>query len=751
MKTIRMGQLMAATCVLLCVTQANAKMVTPEQAENAVRNWVHRNRSPLGARFSQEGANIRHQQTYRDADGQILFPAVNLEGGDSVVTAGDTECSPILAFNAEDVSLAEDERNDPQNSNQPGPLNEIDDVRVPQLVHSQWGQKAWSGGLIGPKKQKIVFNKFTPNNWSCGCVATAFAQIMRKWEYPNFPLAVDTYTYMCQLNEWHEHETKWQQLDLPQTMKGGTYDWSNMPLSEAEVKELSDDQIEAIGKLSYDVSVALCTTYEQDNSMAYTTNAIIALTNRFGYASARYIKPDLKQGTTLNENEYARNAILASLDAEMPVVVGLWGSEDNTHEVVTHEVVIDGYGYNEGTLYVHMNCGRIDGKGNGWYNVLMENINGTEYSCMDEISYNIHPTKTGDVISGRVLLDGKAVPDAVVTLTGSSGTQNTTSNTNGIYSFRVTANGVYSIVATSGSLSGSCSVDNSTSSDSDHEAVGNRWGNDIDLKRVDPLAEAVDNAELCFTTGGDAEWYCQSDITFDDIDAACSGFLKAGQSSWMRTTVTGSGKLSFRWHVPSESAGCLVFKINGSEKAKIEGSSDSWMPCTCQLENGDNTLEWVFSTEGGNPNGNAAGYVDQVEWQEMIVVPGRQTMLPVSEVDAYMEKYPGLAQQSNGHREAFVMLQSATGKLDARGNQMHVWQDILAGTNPTDVNDKFKVTITFENGDLILSWSPNLPTRQYTLWGRKTLNATEKWTNWETVPDAQRKEYPFRKVTVDFP
>ena len=67
-----------------------------------------------------------------------------------------------------------------------------------------------------------------------------------------------------------------------------------------------------------------------------------------------------------------------------------------------------------------------------------------------------------------------------------------------------------------------------------------------------------------------------------------------------------------------------------------------------------------------------------------------------------------------------------TGKKDASGAPLLVWQDYVAGTDPTDPADTFRASITMVDGDPIVSWAPVLPSaeaakRTYTVYGRQSL------------------------------
>jgi hypothetical protein len=58
------------------------------------------------------------------------------------------------------------------------------------------------------------------------------------------------------------------------------------------------------------------------------------------------------------------------------------------------------------------------------------------------------------------------------------------------------------------------------------------------------LSEALDT-NLNFSTGGDEEWFSQTDMAYFDGDAARSGAISDNQESLLHTTISGSGSLSF--------------------------------------------------------------------------------------------------------------------------------------------------------------------------------------------------------------
>jgi len=126
------------------------------------------------------------------------------------------------------------------------------------------------------------------------------------------------------------------------------------------------------------------------------------------------------------------------------------------------------------------------------------------------------------------------------------------------------------------------------------------------------LSEAADNTSLNFTTGGNVNWFGQSNYSYNGSDAAQSGKISHNQKSYMQTTVSGPRSLSFYWKVSSENNwDFLKFYIDGVEQAKISGEV-SWGKKTYSISSGTHTLKWEYSKDGSGSYGSDAGWVDKV-------------------------------------------------------------------------------------------------------------------------------------------
>ena len=124
-------------------------------------------------------------------------------------------------------------------------------------------------------------------------------------------------------------------------------------------------------------------------------------------------------------------------------------------------------------------------------------------------------------------------------------------------------------------------------------------------------------------------------------------------------------------------------------------------------------------------------------------IAGGATAVP----DSWPSRFPAYAAKFGSDFAA--SLTKPTGKKDAAGNALQVWQDYVAGTDPTDVNDVFRATIDMSGGTPVISWTPVLSAteaakRTYTVFGRKSLLSGD----WTPVPSGQEANYHFFKVRV---
>lgn len=381
----------------------------------------------------------------------------------------------------------------------------VEDVRVAPFVETKWSQDKARGTdgtsvmcynyyVPQPKITRVYADGTTEEGVGdvpCGCVATAMAQVMRYWKYP-----VDErkpFKEKCQRpadGARFIYSELGQLIDLVYTTEtdvemettGGSYAWDLMPALPAE--GVTEEQCQAIGKLTYDCGVAVKMMYgfsETGGSGAYMMDVDDAFRDKFGYKSVAFYGG---AATLTGDPETRAHAILSNLDAGSPVLLGISGG------IGGHAIVADGYGFSgpEETTYVHLNMG-WGGQNDVWYNLPIINVsdnpeNFSGFDVIDEVVYNLWPTNAGEVVSGRVTRpDGSAAAAAVV-IAATNGIEvaRTETSETGIYAFIVPAGYAYDIRAVIPAedlvAEGTTDVIRQHSS----MVIGNRWGNDLELK-----------------------------------------------------------------------------------------------------------------------------------------------------------------------------------------------------------------------------------------------------------------------------
>ncbi|MCR5752399.1 MAG: C10 family peptidase [Kiritimatiellae bacterium] len=481
-----MKKALVVVCLFSCLhisTVAYSAEVTSAEAQEAVQGWATL-REALGEQFTSPIGGIA---TYDGADGRGKFHVVSFEGGGYAVTSGDTDVVPILAYSKDGEFVAGEENplwsllaqdvagrtmrleesgnaqvrrsGDMKASNGAKSANEdsanasawarlrkaavaparplmkaslthqtsVADLRVGPLCGTRWGQGNVRGGPC--------YNYYTPENYVCGCVATAMAQVMKYFEWPKAKIEAGDHWY----HRWVVKDggnVEWTVGKVPSTGEvfdvadnaafpagpafGGPYDWANMP-SNPESDGITDEQRMAIGQLTRDCGISVHMKYASGGGSSVGARVKLRLLDQFGYANAEVI-----YGGSAKEQQ---NAMIGSLDLGSPSIIGISG----------HAIVGDGYGYSEGRLYIHFNYGWENNAATAWYTPPDEDE--SDYPVLNRITYNIcTPEKcsavNGTVVSGRVLGDDGA-PVAGETVTARDRTTGetfrATSNENGIY------------------------------------------------------------------------------------------------------------------------------------------------------------------------------------------------------------------------------------------------------------------------------------------------------------------------------
>jgi hypothetical protein len=436
----------------LLACRLSAAPVSSDEAASAVRGWLHGNLRS----FTSGGARQGSTQSYPGADGETLYYVVDLLPEGFVVLSTDDGVEPIITFSASGrfdassanplVALLQSDlprRLDAARKGLPGRIRApsvglpdrlsardkwawlagsgesdvgdkagypvISDIRVPPLLGSMWNQSDIAGSPC--------YNYYTPNHYFSGCVATVMAQIMRYFEYP--ASGVGTPSFYIHVNGQYQVRSL-----LGGNGSGGPYEWDRMVLQPGW--STTDAERRAIGALCHDAGVAVHMAYSATGSSASSLDAATQLKNVFGYGNA------IKGYNGGGDIGPGLNAMInPNLDADLPVILAL------SRVGGGHAVICDGYGEQAGTLYHHLNMG-WSGQGDAWYNLPTVDVVDRTYTAVAACLYNIFPSGSGEVVSGRVT-DEAGVPMAGVTVrltTGAGASFTDITDSRGIYGIR---------------------------------------------------------------------------------------------------------------------------------------------------------------------------------------------------------------------------------------------------------------------------------------------------------------------------
>ena len=276
-------------------------------------------------------------------------------------------------------------------------------------------------------------------------------------------------------------------------------------------------------------------------------------------------------------------------------------------------------------------------------------------------------------------------------------------------------------------------------------------------KRSLSLAEAAGDANLVFTTGGDANWTPMGDNTAATGFSAQSGAISDEGCTWMKTTVFGVGTFTFQWKVDCESDYItgeatwdhLRVETEGGEIARIDGAT-GWIAQTIVFDKpGEHTICWTFDKDDYNGEKYPdRAWVSGVTWTPapstditVDIGGGKSVVVPVEWIDSHAD----IIAAAGGDKAAALQRTAANGRK--------VWECFMLGVDPTNVNDDFKITrFWMENGMPKFEFSHYVDGAGNSFIPRiKPLGKAKLSDVWQAVPPAGNESFRFFTVEVELP
>ena len=309
MKRLLHIQFLLVLLLALGYSPLQAKRITQWQAQQQAYSF-------WGKQMPQKAkAKSRTATTASTSDAYYVF---NNDAGGFVIIAGDDAVTPVLGYTSTGSFDAE---------NLPDGLKDLlksYERQIAALGDSyQANQTVTRAAFTGEKllntakwNQNNPFNKYTPNNYPTGCVATAGAIVMKYHGSPAKGTGSHSYTWNGKtLSANFEHD----------------YDWASMPV---KYDGTNDAAFDGVARLMSDLGVAVEMQYNKDGSGAYIGNLVTALQKYYGYSKLSHLMAIEDVGA-----EAWNGRLRDEIDANRPVLYA--ASDANTGG--GHAFVIDGY------------------------------------------------------------------------------------------------------------------------------------------------------------------------------------------------------------------------------------------------------------------------------------------------------------------------------------------------------------------------------------------------------------------------
>ncbi len=234
------------------------------------------------------------------------------------------------------------------------------EITIGPLINTEWSQGTWYN-------RKCPYDSSKGSYCVAGCVATAMAQIMKYWNFPQSGRG--SYSYI-------DNTYGVQTADFEHT----TYDWANMPNDLSILS--SNTQINAIATLMYHCGVAVDMDYGTDESGAMSYLVPRAMRDYFWYSD---------EAVYLSKSDFTHSEWQSMLFEEIWEGRPVFYSGGNMLSGGSHAFVCDGWRSDD---YFHFNWGWD--QSNGYYSLTSLKptyffISNGDYTASQAGIFNLYP------------------------------------------------------------------------------------------------------------------------------------------------------------------------------------------------------------------------------------------------------------------------------------------------------------------------------------------------------------------------
>ncbi len=386
-----------ATFLLLCATYAQAQSVSETELRDYAARWLERN--PLAARYrASQGVPLQIKSTewVQLGTSQLPFHLVHLSPCGYILMNSDRRLPPVVSFSFSGDADLERREDNPlyqllfiQHQKATRRIASPASARIayqwdvqPQLgITSETGVNKADSQVIGPLLatswgQGNHYNEYCPTapdapdsydgRTPVGCVAVAFAQIMKYHQWPYRGNGSASYD-----------DAEGQIVGIHTAVLSDRYDWAKMQNEYYAFGREPNEVAQAVSALMYELGVAAKTDYEPSWASAGSAELAGSIRNYFLYETP------VQLGTS--DSDRFADALFAELAEQRPCVASIPG----------HAFVIDGYMQEGQGRFFHINYG-WSGQNDGWH--LLEDV---QNAAIVEVWTGIRPVLAAIPLDGE--------------------------------------------------------------------------------------------------------------------------------------------------------------------------------------------------------------------------------------------------------------------------------------------------------------------------------------------------------------
>ncbi|MBN8702703.1 MAG: thiol protease/hemagglutinin PrtT [Bacteroidetes bacterium] len=394
-----MKKLILSVALFSQIISADAKQVTPQQAQSAAQNHVLSNTKLSLLSGANNLSLVKKENCLVNNQPNVAYYVFNVgQNNGFVIVSGDDVARPILGYSYESSFDINDIN--------PGLEILLDNYKeqiesaiknntVDQTALAMWDNalnpSSDNSGMLYKKSSVApltvtkwnqsggTYNKFCPPGTPSGCVAIAMAQTLKYYNYPAQGIGYNSYTddnFGVQAANFGATVYNWTLMSTP-----GALSLSSMSSTQAQIDE--------VARLVYHVGVSVDMDYGTISGSSASVKSwggkdvFTALTKNFGYSSSlKHAKMSTVGATTWD------NTLKTELDAKRIVLIAGYSKHKVNGNSAGHLFIADGYD----TLGLfHINWG-WGGSTNGFFPMNALTTHSGNYTWADlQMIYEIKP------------------------------------------------------------------------------------------------------------------------------------------------------------------------------------------------------------------------------------------------------------------------------------------------------------------------------------------------------------------------